>query len=333
MTGIAPEVWGRLSAERPIRGGLTAQRAAPESTERLIAAIDADGRRHLLVLLALSEDDFNDLQTRGLAVTTRELAVPEHCVGRYLDIVCHDIAGHDAFDLIGGELAQRLGVGDESAAASVTRVLAKWRRFWGDLPSDALSFEEQLGLFAELWFLNVWLLPRVAAGTAVARWRGPFRARHDFEWSGRSVEVKASTSTRAPIHRIHGLDQLMTPVAGDLLFFSLRLREEAGASNSLPRMVATCRERLRDEVDALLQFESTLSAAKYFAEHEDQYNKVRLRIVEEALFRVEDDFPRLTSLQITGGGVTGVERVDYEINLSGFQHLLMARSTGEAVLL
>src|SRR5207245_778158 len=100
---------------------------------------------------------------------------------------------------------------------SVARVFARWRRFWGQLPQHLLSREQQLGLFAELWFLNVWLLPRVDAAEAVTRWRGPFGARHDFEWPTRSVEVKVTTSTRGPIHYIHGLDQLVPPDGGNLL--------------------------------------------------------------------------------------------------------------------
>ncbi len=204
------------------------------------------------------------------------------------------------------------------------RVLAKWRRFWGVLPLQILSREEQLGLFAELWFLSVWMVPRAGPAEAVNRWRGPFASRHDFEWPGRSVEVKATTSTRGRIHRIHRLDQLVPPEPGELLFFGLALREEAGATNTLPLVIATCRSQLEADADSMSGFERALARVGYSPAHDEEYAKLRLRIVEEGLFSVRDDFPRLTVMQLAAGVPPGVERVEYEINLSGFDHLRIA---------
>lgn len=330
MSQIVPEVWTRLSGEKLQGEMLWARRAIPEVTDRLVAALDAEGKRHLLVLLATSEPDVKDTQSRGVGVLTRELAVPEHETGRYLDIICHDAAGHAAFDLIGGELADRLATGRETASECVTRVLAKWRRFWGQLPRQLLSREEQLGLFAELWFLSVWLVPRAGTSEAVARWRGPFASRHDFEWAGRSVEVKAATSTRGRIHRINGLDQLKPPEQGELLFFSLRLREEAGATNSLSSIILACRAQFEQDIDSLSRLESALSQVGYSPAHDEEYAKLHLRIVDEALFNVRDDFPRITATELKVGIPPGVERVEYQINLSGFDDLCIARSPAEA---
>ena len=261
-----------------------------------------------------------------MRVVTRELIVRGQETGRYLDVTCHDAAGHDAFDLIGGELADRLAYGRETAPECVVRLLASWRRFWGQLPLEILSREDQLGLFAELGFLSVWMEPKAGALESVTRWRGPFGGRHDFEWPGRSVEVKATTLTRGRIHRINGLDQLAPPELGDLLFFSLRLREEARASNTLPLLIAACRLKLEPEAESLNRFERALAQAGYSPAHDEEYARSRLRIVEEGLFRVSDDFPRLTATQLVAGVPIGVESVEYEINITGFEHLRIATS-------
>ena len=324
VSKIAPEIWTRLAGERPQGETLRARRAAPDIAERLVAALDTESRRHLLILLQDGEDELEDRQSRGVMAWTRELTVPEHAPGRYLDVVCLDAAGHEAFDLIGGEIAERLAAGQETAPQAVTRVLAKWRRFWGQLPRQMLSREEQLGLFAELWFLSVWLMPRVGAVEAVSRWRGPSGARHDFEWPTRAVEVKATTLTRGRIHRIHGLEQLAPPDKGDLLLFSLRLHEEGGATNTLLSVIAACRTILEADADALSRFESMLAQAGWSPAHADEYAKLRLRVVEEGLFRVEGDFPRLTPASLPSGVPKGVERVEYEINLDVCGHLLIA---------
>src|SRR5664280_1854544 len=259
MNRIAPEVWSRLAGERPQGETLWARRAAGEISQRLIAALDADGRRHLLVALCAGENELQDRQSRGISVETRDLAMLGHTPGRYLDITCLDAAGHEAFDLIGAEIAERLAAARETSPEVVGRLLSKWRRFWGQVLNQALSREEQLGLFAELWFLSVWLAPKIGIIEAVNRWRGPAAARHDFEWPGGSVEVKATISIRGRIHRINGLEQLVPPERGKLLLFSLHLREEGGATNTLPSIVAACLDSLMPHADASTRFDNALA--------------------------------------------------------------------------
>jgi hypothetical protein len=295
-----------------------------------VAALDSDGKRHLLIPLATSEEGTDDSQSRGLGVTVRKLEMPGHEPGRYIDITCHDATGHEAFDLIGGEIAERLAAGRETAPEIVTRVIAKWRRFWGQLPKQLLSRERQIGLFAEVWFLAHWLIPRCEAGDAVSRWRGPFGARHDFEWLRRSVEVKATTSTRGRIHRINGLDQLAPPDQGDILFFSLHLREEAGATSTLPSVIAACCIQLGGHPHALSQFENALAQAGYVLAHEGEYDKLRFRIVDQGLFAVREEFPRLTTAQLQADLPPGIEHVEYDINLSAFGHLCLANQPDQA---
>jgi Putative PD-(D/E)XK family member, (DUF4420) len=332
VTHLAEDVWARLGTDVPMGEELTARLAAPDVTERLLAGIDAEGRRHLLIHLRPADVDMRDMQSRGLWVVTSDLLVSGREPGRYIDLVCNDLSGYDALDIIGGELSERLASEKEGPADLVARVLAKWRRFWGQLPRDALSREAQLGLFAEVWFMTFWLLPQVATLEATNRWRGPFGARHDFEWPGRSIEVKATTSTRGLIHRINGIDQLAPPEAGDLLLFSLQLREEAGATHCLPDLIGECRSKLEVDDGAVIKFETGLAQVGYSPAHDDEYAKMRVRVVEEGLYEVEGDFPRLTVAQLSTGLPSGVEHVEYEINLGGFKHLLAAKDPTATVL-
>ena len=255
--------------------------------------------------------------------------MPGHATGRYLDITCQDSSGHEAFDMIGGELAERLAAGRETAPEVVARVLSKWRRFWGQPPKQLLSRQEQIGLFAELWFLANWLIPKTGCGNAISAWRGPLGSRHDFEWAGRSIEVKATTSTRGHIYHINGLDQLAPPDSGDLLFYSLRLREEGGALHTLPSVVVCCRDLLANEAQVLSLFENSLAQIGYSPAHEEEYAKAKYRVVEEGLFTVIQDFPRLLLTSFSSGLPAGVERVEYEVNLAGFAHLRIAQNPSE----
>lgn len=318
MRRITPEIWARLADARPSGAMLTARLGAPDLTDRLLAALDSEARRHLLIALHADEETLHDADSRGVNVVTRDLNLSDHTLKRYLDLSCHDAAGNDAFDLIGGELAFALAMGTETPARLVARVLAKWRRFWGQVPRSLLSREEQVGLFAELWFLLHWLLPATNAPTATQRWRGPFGARHDFEWSGHSVEVKGSTLVRGPVFRIHGLDQLDPPVGGTLYLFALQFREEASAQKTLPDLISELRTAFENDADAQTRFETTLMQAGYSLLHEADYAQTRWRIVHERLYPVYANFPKLTPALLNGGIPPGVSEISYSLDLTGY---------------
>ncbi len=321
MTSIDQSTWNNLT--KPSGNILVARPALPEITDRLHCALDAKSHRHLLVSLRADDHEYNDASSRGVSIVTRELSVRGQSLNRYLDIECLDASGHSIFDLMGGEIAEELRGETEQPVEAVRRVLAKWRRFWGHLPQQILSREQQIGLFAELWFLSIWLIPRFGPD-AVMTWRGPWGSRHDFEWTDKSVEVKASTSSRGRIFRIHGLDQLEAPARGPLYLFSVCLREEAGSSNNLPSLVESCYNQVGDWDEALVRFESALVEIGYSPIHRDEYAKLNLRVMEERLFHVHEDFPRLTNSTFPTGAPSGVERIEYEINLNTFDHLAIA---------
>jgi hypothetical protein len=299
----------------------------------LLCALDSEGRRHLLVPLGEREEALRDVKSRGVKVVTEELIVRGQAERRYINLRCEDSAGHQVFDFIGGEIAAALLSEGTNRAKIIAQVLAKWRRFWGQPPIALLTREELMGLFAELWFLSFWLSPRVDSAEAVRRWRGPYGARHDFEWTKVSVEVKATASSRGRIHHINGLDQLEPPENGELFLFSLRLREEGGATKTLPSMVSTCKQQLGADLDATSQLDAALMQAGYSPVHDEEYAKVRLHVVDEGLFAVKDQFPRLLGGSFLAGVPNGIEHVEYDVNLNTFASLLLATRPDQASML
>jgi hypothetical protein len=316
--------WQLLGPRAPSGERLLARVALPTISERLQCAIDSSGHRHLLIRLTDTEPELVDVQSRGLTVHTRDLVVRGQNPGRYLDIECGDVTGHTIFDVIAADLADELAKPNSQPAETVRRILARWRRFWAHTPLPLLSREEQLGLFAEVWFLDVWLWPQLGAAEALLRWHGPTGARHDFSWSTKAVEAKATTSSRGRIFKINGLDQLVPPQDGSLYLFGMRLQEDTGTSNSLPALIARLRTKLAPEPDSLGKFESLLALAGYSTAYEKEYDKLRLIVRDERLFAVTGDFPKLTPAELPNGLSAAIERVEYEVNLNAFDHLCLA---------
>jgi hypothetical protein len=290
--------------------------------------LDTKGERHLLIVLHTDEKELFDSQSRGLDVITRMLMTKGHPAARFLDIECQDPAGYPAFDIIGGEIAEELTRSEKEPAEIVKSVLSKWRRFWGQLPREVLSREQQLGLFAELWFLSGWLLPQMGSEALLA-WRGPFGSRHDFEWADKSVEVKATSNIRGRILRINGLDQLDSINNNPLYLFSLRVREEMGSRNTLPGIIEVCRLQLVSDSDALGRLESLLMQAGYSPIHASEYLNLCIHVIEETLFIVKDDFPRMNNGSFSNGIPKAIEHVEYDINLNTYDHLIVARNPNE----
>lgn len=317
-------IWEQLKSELPKGDKVAARLAVPEITKKFYAGFDAKGLRHFLISLNKDDEELNDSHSRGLSVITRNLMVSGSEPKKYIDLTCHDIRGHVIFDMIGTEIAVELESGRPHDV--IHKVLCKWRYFWGQSPRDLLSYEELIGLFAELWFLYHWLFLRTDKLDAVKSWRGPFSSRHDFELKDQSVEVKATTNVQSRIHKIHGIDQLSPPDKGNLLFFSLRIREEQGAKNSLPSIIELFQEKLKDNIDALSKFENTLAVAGYSPIHNEEYSKFKFRVVDQKLYSVTDNFPRIIIDSFVGGLPEGVGTIEYMINLDGYDKLCIAKS-------
>ncbi len=324
MTAFSDFGWEEVVGRTLTGDRLRVKRVAEVLGVQIVAGVDSFGQRHILVKLEDDMPDPPEQRTRGLSLRVRDLAEPGADQGRYIDIECHEAAGHAALGVIGNEIIEAMASESHDPGAAVSRVVSRWRRFWGQIPQSLLSVQEQVGLFAELWFLLTWLASRLPLAEAVSRWRGPLRARHDFESAGMSVEVKASMAVRGPAHRINGLTQLEPPESGKLMLFSLQVRNEDGATNSLPAIVRRGQQLAASDLAVAERLEDLLAKAGYSASHEAEYEKLRLRIVAEGLYRVSDDFPRLVRASFPGGVPGGVDGIEYDINLGGFGHLLVA---------
>ena len=329
MTNPEDELWSKLYRDIPNGSALTARIAFPEVSSEILAAIDSSCNRHFLIPIMDTDEEIIDNDSRGISVNSDSLKIRGESgngsTSKYIDVMCMDKVGFDGFNLIGRQITEAITTGNASRAESVRRVLARWRYFWGKTPKNVLSKEQIIGLFGELWFLRFWLLPKFELKNVLESWSGPKGGRHDFEFGGRSIEVKATALVDGRKHWIHGIDQLIPPDDGILLFYSIKLREEANASRNLTDLVSDCREIININADALDLFENALALIGYSPMHEIEYGKIKFRVVDEALFEVNDSFPKLTSDMLINGCPSGVDRVEYQINLDGFEDCIIAK--------
>ncbi len=154
-------------------------------------------------------------------------------------------------------------------------------------------------------------------------WRGPAGARNDFESAGVAIEVK-TTGRVDGAHVIHGLDQLLEPPGGQLMLFSLLVRDEASGTENLPAQVAEARGLIGEDYALQSQFDALLYAAGYDDRLAGEYAKLVLRIRDAGLYKVMDGFPRLVPGSLAGGVPAGVGAIEYELRIDAAGAWLLA---------
>lgn len=309
--------WDLLESQPPSGAKLKVRLAVSSRSADVFIAVDSTRRRYVLVRIPQGEPcAIAERTSRGIAVQTVEMKLDDagkHEV--FVEIACLEQSGYAALDIVTLELVDALVAGASIGRVRLVQsVLTKWRRFWSGVAQKLLLREQILGLFGELWFLVRWLQPSIGLERSVAMWRGPAGARNDFEQNGWAVEVKASGKLDGS-HQIHGLEQLLEPPGVELFLFSLLIREEASGVESLPKVISELRAKLASDHITLSRFESMLAAAGYDDADATEYEKLKLRIRGQGLYRVVPGFPRLTPASLQGKLPPGVMNVSYELRL------------------
>jgi len=307
--------WDELTL--PSGDKLIGRKAFPERTDRLLYAIDSSGFRHLLITSQLDDKDFQDCDSRGVSITTRDLTIHGNNTEKYIDITCLDSTGFDIFNLIGEEIGDQLTNSDQQPSKIVSNVINKWRRFWGQVPKNVLSKEMQIGLFSELWFLSTWLIPNYGPDSTLY-WRGPWGYKHDFQMEKISIEIKGTLNSRGHIHRISSLDQLESPETGRLFLSSILISEDYGSKLNLPHLIDLLNEQLKNSIDAINHFENGLSQIGYSPIYQEEYSKLKMKIIECYFFEVNDQFPRITKSAFQSTLPNNIESIEYVVNINGF---------------
>jgi len=290
-------------------------------TPRVWAAVDVARVPHLLIGVDESEVGARISATKGVRLSVEELRIGTAAPDVFITIACNEETYRDTFAALCVELIRSTTEGHE--VAGVRAVLRRWRAFFQER-RPRLSEPEQLGLFGELWFLEHWLgLPG-----GVAWWKGPFGAHHDFQSAHSSIEVKATAIAKGPaVHRISSVHQLDAPETGHLFLYSLRVLRDEVAANSLAAAVRRITKRLKENVNASELFFATLAKSGYNPADADHY-KATWRILQQGLYEVRDDFPRITSRDAQAWKA-GVTEVSYSIVLDACAPWLVAESPAQ----
>ncbi len=306
--------WDALAREAPtgVKGYLV-RRLLPEAPIDVFAALTGPGNERALLVGVDTQSalarDVRLPETRGLEV---RLATEKEFSG--LAVVLVDDRFQELFDVLVDDLVRVAGrsADAEAAAHRVLTRLKRWQQFLGRVGQEGLSVQAQAGLYGELHALRGHLLAWMGSMAAIESWSGPEGAPHDFSAGPVALECKTTLQLRPAAFVIHGERQLDELGAEELYLVHLAVERQSGSGETLPDMVESIRRLLIEEPSAEEEFERLLMGTGYHAMHAYLYQGAGYVVLEDAVYRVGAEFPRLAQRDLPAG----VHHVDYHIDRS-----------------
>lgn len=198
-------------------------------------------------------------------------------------------------------------------STSVLQAISGWNEIINEF--QLLSRPRQVGLLGELLFL-LHLVNEIGPDKAVSSWLGPPRSEHDFALEEFEIEVKTTESEKR-VHTISSETQLTESVGRKLFVLSIQLTRGGVSKNafSLSEVVTRVRDVM---LDYRAQVDSRLEEAGWEDQFSEMYTEKFMYRSTPKLFRVDDDFPRITRDVLNNSLERGelVSRVRYGIDLT-----------------
>lgn len=299
-------IWTVLSSQPPAAGVVTAPTGYRVAAGELLAGIDSEGRRHLLIPLNPGEAARTD--TKGRAVHLARIAEGGT---HYLTVFCRLADLHRVFTQFCRELVESIEDAS-SPAREASGAFDRWRALFSEAEQHGLLSEEALiGLIGEL--IAVERLLFHGAPSDLRFWVGPLSDVHDLRSATHAIEVKATLVREGRIVEISSIYQLQEPAGSDLVLLHLRFDRDPGGL-SLPDLVT----RILAAGARNQELERRLREVGVDPNDLTPYAIKRFRLADTRAYDVNGTaFPRLVRSDFASGDLPpGTLRVSYAIDLT-----------------
>ena len=211
-------------------------------------------------------------------------------------------------DIIENSLDQNTQSGSIS---SFIHGVKKWQELLKEKKSE-LSTNALKGLYAELYFINDVLFPKYGQKKTIQFWK-PNNNTHDFLLDKMTIEIKATTVSPIKSISINSLKQLDETLTKELYLYILQIGDNKGIS--VPELIDEIKLKIKENSpDDLYLFERKLFKEKYDDRFRDKYIKKQFFKNQEHIFKIENNFPRLTETDLTKINRLGIIKAKYDIN-------------------
>ena len=232
-----------------------------------------------------------------------------------LILVLKDKADWELFFSICNDLlnSTKLIKKESAAVDAILRRLYRWQDFLKKSRSDILSEEKIKGLIGELIFLGNHLIPKYGVIDGVKFWCGPEGAPQDFNVNDCAVEVKCQSGSTLPCVKIASPDQLSPQLPYTFLYVVTlgKTTVDNPDAFNLPALIEGIQLELQHgSSESAERFFDLLCDVNYY--HSSKYLEYNYLLLEERVFEVRDEFPRVCPSDLS----SGVIKLSYSLNLA-----------------
>lgn len=212
------------------------------------------------------------------------------CVRVYL--VLNELKDIEIFSQLCMDIINTIDIANyKISAKSVINRLKQWQNFLSSHKERTFSIEKQIGLFGELSFIYYKLFPLLGITTSILAWVGPNKDKQDFRFKKINIEVKSYLDSKRGLVNISSIEQL-NPNNGKLYLYTFGLKaDETGMTiKDFVKLIQS--DIVKNDIDRLHDFNKLIEEYGYFDGYEYE-NLLKLSILEESMFDVNDTFPKL----------------------------------------
>ncbi len=240
--------------------------------------------------------------------------------GCYVRIEQGESSDNDVYFAVSDDLCLCLKDVDRSnLRLKLSTALERWKRFFSLRESIALTREEQIGLFGELYLLHSMMQNGIAASKAISCWKGPYQGVFDFSFSNMSIEVKTTASKMPYKVHISNEMQLDDRLAGGILVLSfIAVQPSDSSGETLGDMVKGIAYFIeKDEVGRSL-FQDKIFGCSLGHPYIDRYTSKYI-VKEHGFYNIQGDFPRILSKDLA----KGLGDISYSLDMSACSNYRM----------
>lgn len=203
-----------------------------------------------------------------------------------------------------------------NAVMTFGNTLLRWKNLFERTHGTGLSNEEQQGLYGELRFLRKCITSASRSYyDIVENYVGTNRALRDFQGKKWAVEVKTTSTNNPQVLTINGERQLDDSMIDTLYLYHCSVEVTKQTGETLPEIVKSIREILKDDVASYSLFNAKLFEAGYLDTQEHLYTNRHYKSRKDSFFHVKDNFPRIKEHELR----EGVGNVRYSISIASFE--------------
>lgn len=194
---------------------------------------------------------------------------------------------------------------DQKAAfQSVLDRIRVWKRMFAS-KSSPLSEEKIQGLFGELFFIDEYLIHKFGKEKAIKAWGGPLGMSKDFSVGLDWFEVKCASANEESV-KISSHEQLLSDNPGHLVIVKVEKMPEAfnNGISTINALFEKIKLTLNDAPELLDEFMEKISKVGYVPD--DSYDKYKYKVVGMNFYKVDENFPRLTSPSSFGKAISAI---------------------------